>query len=1569
MEHLAALKRSLKQWESEFASRHQRKARKEDIEAEPEIQGVYQEYAALKKAQATVQPVVEEPSLKDDVSESDTWGSHLNRKKQIKLPVPHEASLQGSPAQRYGLKLKEKLAPFYKDKYRVSPKQNTSGEKKAGVSGSVAHGGSAVTMDKKGPWASMEEHEEEDDLSGLAFTRVPPSVTRTVRDLAVSSLERRRGCLAGSVPTPTGRSVSTMASRRRDATGEGARDRLQKWSSLDTDWLDRCQRSTGIAESCDLSLPVPPAATLDGLTDVSRDLETATANANCGAHSALNANNALVEITLGETMLETVAPVTNNCNREMVQTSDKVTNRIGNVFDVFEDISIDGGKTDKGFLQSDDALCENEEKSRIESMSRCHVTERRENDTNFSNVQCASSVKSAKEGLQDRAPGSPDGGAIVELAELDSATPSPVRQKRRRAASANKSNSEKTPTKRRRVEAAGRKSEEARADDEGVASNTCRRGEGGVHGTADESSPVGECSGSERSVSVPGKTSGPSYRHQENFVRLNFKAKTFVRRGRGALNGRQLRKQVSKEKWQKKGRDFGGGKGRVREGNACFKCGQMGHWASQCGKGHFAKKPTSPKVEETEETTSEETSPFLTLEEVTRMVNPSAVTRCTSAAAGLVEEAGSSTLNPAGHLPESASDENLLLMNVERPAYEPEVVQLQSIEPLYPPGPNGDPIATPREVFSVLKSLGFSSFRPGQEAIIMRILSGLSSLVVLSTGAGKSLCYQLPALMYARRSACITLVISPLVSLMDDQVSGLPPGLKAACIHSNMTKAQRISVIAKVKEGAVHALLLSPEALVGGRGGAGLTCLPPVHQLPPIAFACIDEAHCLFEWSHNFRPSYLRLCKVLRDQMGIRCMLGLTATATQSTVAQISRHIGITGDGAAVRVVDVPPNLLLTISCDPDRDRALVELLKSPRFENLESIIVYCTRREETARIAALLRTSLQDFSTSLAPAADVESKSRATSGKRKQKASAKVSRWSAESYHAGMTAAERKAVQTRFMRGALRIVVATVAFGMGLDKADVRAIVHYNMPKSFESYVQEIGRAGRDGEPAHCHMFLDSEARDLQELRRHIYANTIDRITVKKLLQKVFPACKCRELHLCRQRLETEEEFGYVRDDEMADIPDPVSDTATAECSHVAEESSEQESVENPCSDDIMSAREAADKPFPQEDGASEKVTDSQRRASPGPQGGTHEDPTLQATGLGDAFATGGGDDSAHLSRPLDYRWNGNDGNREERETWVPRLCKGHERAIPIESNVEALDVIEEGIETLLCYLELHPRRWVECLHPTMATCRIRCYAGPAQLRQIAKSCLPVAVVIARERLKGQSFEGRSELEFDVVELCDSMAWELYAVKRDLLQLQWQKEPRGGAATKSSVLVEFHELAFRFRSPGDLRDEEHDELCTALHGRVLAQERVELHQLRCCFSAFQSLAFEACGHCVDGSGLVERSEQLKRVLKSYFDEHWDLESSTTSGAGAAEEDLIPKSVKEQVSRDIITFLCLHHDRNFSARAIARIFHGIGSPAYPAKVWGRDRRFWRSHLDVDFYFVMEVAKREILRLR
>ncbi|NXL40435.1 RECQ4 helicase, partial [Glaucidium brasilianum] len=235
-------------------------------------------------------------------------------------------------------------------------------------------------------------------------------------------------------------------------------------------------------------------------------------------------------------------------------------------------------------------------------------------------------------------------------------------------------------------------------------------------------------------------------------------------------------------------------------------------------------------------------------------------------------------------------------------------------------------------------------------------------------------------------------------------------------------------------------------------------------------FACIDEAHCLSQWSHNFRPCYLRLCKILRERLGVQCFLGLTATATLGTARDMAQHLGIPAEeGLTVRCTAVPPNLQLSVSMDRDRDQALVSLLQGERFGHLDSIIIYCTRREETTRIAALIRTCLQGT---------VEPPRDAAQGK-KAKGSVRCRlKWIADAYHAGLSSAERRRVQSAFMKGQLRVVVATVAFGMGLDKPDVRGVVHYNMPQNFESYVQEIGRAGRDGEPAQCHLFLDPEVR-----------------------------------------------------------------------------------------------------------------------------------------------------------------------------------------------------------------------------------------------------------------------------------------------------------------------------------------------------------------------------------------------------------------------------------------------------------------------------------------------------------
>lgn len=182
---------------------------------------------------------------------------------------------------------------------------------------------------------------------------------------------------------------------------------------------------------------------------------------------------------------------------------------------------------------------------------------------------------------------------------------------------------------------------------------------------------------------------------------------------------------------------------------------------------------------------------------------------------------------------------------------------------------------------NALKMFGHTSFRKGQDRAVMRILSGQPTLVTLSTGSGKSLCYQLPAYLFRQHRKCITLVISPLVSLMEDQVHDVPHFLNAQCLHTNQTKAVRARIMDSIKANEVDVLLISPEAVVSGEKSTGFGSL--LRELPPIAFVCIDEAHCMSQWSHNFRPSYLMICRVLQEKLKVKTVLGLTATATVQT--------------------------------------------------------------------------------------------------------------------------------------------------------------------------------------------------------------------------------------------------------------------------------------------------------------------------------------------------------------------------------------------------------------------------------------------------------------------------------------------------------------------------------------------------------------------------------------------------------------------------------------------------------------------------------------------------------------
>eukprot|EP00057_Strongylocentrotus_purpuratus_P022513 XP_011676987.1 PREDICTED: LOW QUALITY PROTEIN: ATP-dependent DNA helicase Q4 [Strongylocentrotus purpuratus] len=697
-----------------------------------------------------------------------------------------------------------------------------------------------------------------------------------------------------------------------------------------------------------------------------------------------------------------------------------------------------------------------------------------------------------------------------------------------------------------------------------------------------------------------------------------------------------------------------------------------------------------------------------------------------------------------GNLADEGRGDKFEPLSIATPVYENPIAS-RSIDPLYEPTEEGIPDATPKAVFSDFKKMGYDTFRPGQEEAVMRILSGLSTLVVLSTGAGKSLCYQLPAYMYNKRSPAITLVISPLVSLMEDQVVGLPHFLKGARLHSHMSKPQREKVHAEIEAGKVQILLVSPEAVVGG----GTNCLPHPSKMPPIAFACVDEAHCISEWSHNFRPSYLMLCKVLKERLGFHCILALTATATKTTSDSVAHHLGIADQpGAVIRGCSVPSNLQLSASKDLARERALIELLKGERFRKLKSIIVYCIRREETERVASLIRTCLQTEpldsdddddddnddkgGEKMETGEDGQEETKKTSKTKETKKSSyqkkmrgkknkkpvKLEANSCEAYHAGKSPAERRRVQNQFMSGNLRVVVATVAFGMGLDKADVRSVIHFNLPRTFESFVQEIGRAGRDGLPAHCHIFLDKTGSDVWELKRHTFGNSVDRFTVKKLVKRIFRPCKCNQIHKLKEA---------------------------------------------------------------------------------------------------------------------------NAGENDEHEP-SHSICPGHACSFPVETTVQDLDIKEEGIATLMCYLELHPDRWLVTHPHTYTKCELNFYGGPRELRECAIKSPAIAAALARERIngkKGSKDTGRTTLEFDVVELASAMGWELTPVKRELRRLQWKHDKIKGWV-RTGVMVEFSELAFSFHCRGNLSDEELDGVVDFLHGRVMNLEKRELGQLDAIYSTLE---------------------------------------------------------------------------------------------------------------------------------
>lgn len=1449
----------LKKWEQSFFQTNNRKPNKDDIDKAPEeTRQLYKEYRSLKVAKER-NDAVKESQTKPPESQSSTdgsgcWGSHLNRKNLPvalpKLSSDDKETLKAS-AQYFGMKLKNNLGGLTKER--------SFSLKKAATPRRTPQKPIKDTVDSNAAATDVESHTPKPANTCPDPSAAPVQAAKMDFEDDPSdpfpSITPSKPC--STVVGSAQKSVERVQFLRQSIT--------RRFSSVDSGWLARCQVFDEVEE------PQKPVA---GNSELAKDEKSflqpavGSKSGSPGTHGErVSHKNSPNE---GQTFPNTLLGRKKSSLPEEEAQIDLVTSSVSNNVVLNAISGSPGTHGERVSLKSSPKLRVNDENLSEEPEFTPNTKQRK---TKARKDQDSGAKTKGRKRQRE----ADNGDDMDESEEKEGGV------KKRRKTKKGETAGEDQPKKR------GKKKGKVEEDDDDGSSENKKpqkraMPQENLLGEVDEEEARAAAYAMKNTVRVR-----PTKNTDGNFVKINLKKKSHVKGF--ALRGAALRKQMYMQKFQLKGERFGGGFGRGRgrfggfnrQGDTCYKCGGTGHWARDCR----GKVPVSTSAEQQETPVEEEEFELPTLEEVAR------------ATGTLRSEPIVAPPSADGDSSEKEEQGAEILLNIIRPDYE-RPAPPPPMEPLYKLKDDGKVQDVPPEVYEALRDFGYKSFRPGQEAAIMRILSGLSTLVVLSTGMGKSLCYQLPAYLYAQRSKSITLVVSPLVSLMDDQLSGLPPKLKAACIHSNMSAKQREAAIEKVKAGQVHVLLLSPEALVGG-GHSGSGCLPPADQLPPVAFACIDEAHCVSEWSHNFRPCYLRLCKVLRDRLGVRCLLGLTATATLSTALDIARHLDISDeDGIAVRSAAVPHNLQLSVSMDRDKDQALVSLLKGERFGALDSVIVYCTRREETSRIAALLRTCLQGVmlreSSKHTPLQEDDDN---PVGKKKKALARKKIRkplkWIAEAYHAGLSASERRRVQNNFMCGELRVVVATVAFGMGLDKSDVRGIIHYNMPKSFESYVQEIGRAGRDGHPAHCHLFLDPEGGDLHELRRHIYADTVDYYTVKKLVQKVFPPCKCRQIQQKQQDLAQAAE---VSDSELLEM-------------------------------------ELCDNSDPHQ----------------------NEIPTL-----------------THQQTPQTRTPEETEERPQLRDECVQRFCHTHERAIPMQETVEALDITEESLETLLCYLELHPQQWVELLHPTLSVCKLQCYGGPQQLRKIAKLCAPVAVVLARRRMAGERVQSCDALEFDVVELADTMGWQLPLVKRGLRQLQWGSDTGSyGGTGRSGVHVEFSALSFYFRSYGDLTADELDAVCAFLHGRVKTQENTQLYQLKTCFRAFRSVAYRNCSLCLDD--LEEsRSQALKDLLSDYFDKRRNLELSKQclEDEHDEEEELNKCKMRDwetQICADIRAFLCSRSDEKFSGRAVARIFHGIGSPCYPAQVYGRDRRFWRKYIQFDFNEIIRLATQEIIRTR
>lgn len=361
-----------------------------------------------------------------------------------------------------------------------------------------------------------------------------------------------------------------------------------------------------------------------------------------------------------------------------------------------------------------------------------------------------------------------------------------------------------------------------------------------------------------------------------------------------------------------------------------------------------------------------------------------------------------------------------------------------------------------QQLLQTLQStFGHTTLRPGQSEVIESILQGQSAIAIFATGAGKSLCYQLPAIM--KQGVCV--VVSPLLALMHEQRDYLQSkGVATACLDSTQNKEETLRIENAVRNNALKVLFISVERLNSQKARTLLS-------QSNISFLVIDEAHCISEWGHNFRPDYLKVAKY-RYELGVNQVLLLTATATNKVARDMADKFDVS-DQNIIRTGFYRKNLFLSAAhiSESQKDEYLLAFLKKAKGAG----IVYVTQQKQAEEVAKMITAC----------------------------------GFPAEAFHASLQSEKKAQIQADFLAKANLIVVATIAFGMGVDKPDVRWVLHYDMPKSIEGYSQEVGRAGRDGENAHCVALINNEK--IATLENFVYASALERESLTLLFNELF--------------------------------------------------------------------------------------------------------------------------------------------------------------------------------------------------------------------------------------------------------------------------------------------------------------------------------------------------------------------------------------------------------------------------------------------------------------------------------